>query len=330
MSQATRLALVRRAGKTESEHWGHAAIVDSAGRLVRGIGSPEVPTFLRSSAKPFQAMTSIEIGAADRFGWTSSEIAVTCSSHDASSEHLAIVRGILAKGSLDESAFRCGPHPPIDNQTREQLVREGVSPSPIHNNCSGKHAGMLLACLAAGWPTTAYESTTHPLQQAIRETVARLSGIDASSIPTGVDGCAVPTFFLPVRSIALLFARLADPDSLSEPDALAAFRVRQAMQEHPRLVSWRGHLTDKLGQHLGTQLVSKGGAEGVFGIGLPEQRLGIAIKMLDGSARGIAAVACRLLAEFFPQADWSKIESDIHPPILNTRRDIVGDIVPAF
>jgi L-asparaginase II len=127
-----------------------------------------------------------------------------------------------------------------------------------------------------------------------------------------------------------LFAKLADPDSLSEPDALAAFRVRQAMQEHARLVSWRGHLTDKLGQHLGTQLVSKGGAEGVFGIGLPEQRLGIAIKMLDGSARGIAAVACRLLAEFFPQADWSRIESDINPPILNTRRDIVGDIVPAL
>jgi L-asparaginase II len=275
-------------------------------------------------------MTAIEVGGADRFGWTSSDIAVTCSSHDASAEHLAIVRGLLEKASLDESAFRCGPHPPIDSQTREQLIRENISPRPIHNNCSGKHAGMLSACLAAGWPTAEYESPAHPLQKAIRETVARLSGVDASAIPMGVDGCAVPTFFLPVQSIALMFAKLVDPGSLSEQDAMAARRVCQAMQEHPRLVSWRGHLTCKLGQHLGTRLVSKGGAEGVFGIGLPDQKLGIAIKILDGSARGIAAVACRLLADFFPDADWPTIERDVNPPLLNTRQEIVGEIVPAW
>ncbi len=330
MSQAARLAIVRRGGEIESEHWGHVAVVDSKGRLARGIGSPEVATFLRSSAKPFQAMTAIEVGAADRFGWTNSEIAVTCSSHDASPEHLAIVRGLLSKASLDESAFRCGPHPPIDSQSREQLIKEGTPPRAIHNNCSGKHAGMLSACLAAGWPTAEYESPTHPLQQAIRDTIARLSEVDASHLPTGVDGCAVPTFFLPVQAIALMFAKLADPGSLADQDAPAASRVCQAMQEHPRLVSWRGHLTDKLGQHLGTRLVSKGGAEGVFGIGLPERKLGIAIKMLDGSARGIAAVTCRLLADFFPDADWPTIERDVNPPLLNTRRDEVGVILPAF
>jgi L-asparaginase II len=186
---------------------------------------------------------------------------------------------------------------------------------------------MMSACLAAGWSPAEYESASHPLQIAIRATIARLLGREPSTIPLAVDGCAVPTFSISMREIAYLYALLADADALAEPDANAARLVRNAMISHPHLVSYRGHLTDQLGGFLGQQIVSKGGAEGVFGFGLPEQKVGIAIKILDGHPRAIPAVAGQVLARYLPNVDWSAIESVINPPLINTHRDPVGRIV---
>jgi L-asparaginase II len=314
----------------ESEHRGQVVVSDAAGKIVRAWGSSDASTFLRSAAKPFQAIAAITSGADEKFGWSPPERAVVVSSHDASADHLTIVRDLLTKASLDESALRCGPHPPINSLTRESLLRDNQEARPIHNNCSGKHAGMLSACLAQDWPTDSYEKPDHPLQHTIAQTIARLASIPSERLPTAIDGCAVPTFYLPIGKIALLYARLADQHFPKDKDDRAASVVTQAMALHPNLVSWPGHLTDLLGKHLGTPIISKGGAEGVFGIGLPELGLGIAIKVADGSARVLPAVACRVLSLLLPNADTTSFERALNPPLRNTRQEIVGQIEPTI
>ncbi|MBY0586403.1 asparaginase [bacterium] len=324
------LAHIYRGESLESVHFGQAVVVDSLGRILHAWGDASAPTFLRSSAKPFQAMTTISLGADEQFSWTCPERAVIISSHDASAEHLAIVEHLLRKGLLEEDSLRCGPHPPINGSTRDALIRAGVSPRPIHNNCSGKHAGMLMAARTMGWSIEEYEKPDHPLQQANAQTIGRLAQIDPKNIPLAIDGCAVPTFCLPLEKIAQMYARLVDDAGLDSRDQRSAHLVREAMQLHPELVSWSGHLTDKLGQHLGSRVISKGGAEGVFGIGLPEKGLGIAIKIIDGNPRALPAVVCQILSLLLHGVDWATMTSILNPPILNTRRDPVGRIEACF
>lgn len=328
--QSVLLARVTRSGRVESEHYGQLAIVHADGQVERAFGDIEIATYLRSSSKPFQAIACLDSGAADQFRWTDEDVAVVCSSHSAEPMHLEQIRSLWKRAGLVEDDLKLGPHAPNNEDARDELIRSSKSPTKIHNNCSGKHTGMLSACVVKGWPKDNYLERDHPVQQANLRNVGQLLDMDGANIPTGIDGCGVPSFYLPVSKIAQLFAQLAT-DAKRTPDLHPhVARVSLAMRSHPQLLSGTGHLSDRLGKKLGMRVVGKSGAEGVFGLGIPELGLGLAVKFSDGSPRAVPAVLCRVLRDYLPDAPWDEIEPAINPPILNTRDAKVGTIEAAI
>lgn len=283
------LVQVTRGSITESRHRGHIMAVEPDGRLVAHVGALETVTFLRSSAKPHQALPLIESGAADRFGFTEQEIALACASHSGEPIHTEIAASILRKIELGPEHLKCGIHEPFSPQAAVDLRAKGQHPTVLHNNCSGKHAGMLALALHLGAPIETYNRPENPVQLAIVHTVSQFSGVAVEDIAVGVDGCGVPVFGITIKAMALMYARLVNPpQSFNESTRAACRRVVTAMLNNPEVV---GGTTDRLDTEMmrGTKgsLVSKVGAEGVYTAGiLPcekwPQGLGVALKIEDG------------------------------------------------
>ncbi len=326
------LVVVDRGRHRESVHRGSVAVVDAAGRLRYAAGDPALPLYLRSSAKPLQAIPLVASGGADELELTERELAVICGSHSGEPMHLEAVRSILAKAGLDEGALQCGAHPPLDPAAAASLVREGRRPDPIHNNCSGKHAGMLAACRTRGWPLDSYLDPQHPLQREIAEIVGAFCGVPAGEIPRGIDGCGVPTFHVTVRAVGRAFARLADPGDLPNGQARAVRRITRALAAHPEMMSGTGRLCATLMTALGDRLFCKTGGEAVFGIGLPQPGWGVGIKIEDGANRGMGAVAVEALRQLgVPGAAEVEALAPLHRPVLrNHAGREVGEIRPVF
>lgn len=280
---------VTRSGRIESIHRAVAAIVTPTGEVYNAFGDIDLQTYVRSSAKPFQAMAVLRSGARDKFVFTDEEMALICASHNAEPIHTDLARDILTKLELDESAYDCGAHPPIDKASANDLIRQGVEPTPIHNNCSGKHAGMLATALTLGVPTDGYLSQDHPVQQLIHEIVCEST--DETEIFRGIDGCSAPVFYMPVNKLALAFARLAAQDT---PERETIFRV---MNAHPYLVAGRKRWDTEVMQQFPGTLVSKGGGEAVYGAGIKidDRVYGLAVKVLDGHHRTLGAIVIALL-----------------------------------
>jgi L-asparaginase II len=200
---------ITRNARLESLHRGAAAVVDARGKLVASLGNPKQPIYLRSAAKPFQALALVCSGAADAFAITDEELAVICGSHSGEARHIALLEGLLRRTGVRADQLHCGIHPPFDAQARRALVEAGLSPTVLHNNCSGKHAGMLITAKHLGLALEDYADPEHGVQTAIRGLLAFLAGLEADEIETGIDGCAVPSFYMPMRSFSLAMARLA-------------------------------------------------------------------------------------------------------------------------
>jgi L-asparaginase II len=286
------LVEVTRGPAVESVHYGAAAVVDPSGRLLASVGSPDAVSFLRSSSKPFQALPFVESGGAERFGLDDREVAVLCSSHSGTDEHAAVIAGIQAKAGLSEGMLQCGVHPPLDRQTRQQLIRRGEEPSPLRHNCSGKHTGMLAFAIMNGWTLEDYLDPGHPVQQAALKAFSDMCGVPVERIPLAVDGCSAPVFAAPLRNAALAFARLADPSALAPARLVACRRIFSAMSAHPFLVAGPGRFDTALMQAGRGRIVSKMGAEGYACVGLlsgqlgeDSPALGIAVKISDGDHR---------------------------------------------
>lgn len=283
------LVQVTRGSITESRHRGHIVAVEPDGRLVAHLGALETVTFLRSAAKPHQALPLIESGAADRFGFTEEEIALACASHSGEPIHTEIAASMLRKIGLRPEHLKCGIHEPFSPQAASELRAKGQHPTVLHNNCSGKHAGMLALALHLGASIENYNRPENPAQLAIGHTVSQFSGVPLEDIAVGVDGCGVPVFGITIKAMALMCARLINPpQSFNESTRSACNRVVSAMINHPELV---GGTADRLDTEImrGTKgaLVSKVGAEGVYTAGvLPcekwPQGLGVALKIEDG------------------------------------------------
>jgi len=286
---------VTRGGLPESRHRVSVAAW-RGGRTVLALGEVAGPVFTRSSAKPFQALELLLSGAAERFGVTDEELAVVCASHGAEERHLDAVRSLLRKGGLGEDALACGVHPPACTRASVALARSGGRPTVLHNNCSGKHSGMVLTALHLGAPVEGYLDPAHPVQVANRRNLALFAGVEPGSIPIGTDGCSAPNFALPLEAQARAFARLAAPDASIPPaHADAARRVVRAMTAHPRMVAWEGEGDAALMGAAPGRLVSKLGAEGVQGVGVPGSGLGLVLKVEDGGARPRLPVTVALL-----------------------------------
>jgi L-asparaginase II len=282
------------------------------------VGDPEGYVYARSSAKPFQALPLVLSGAVDALGLTDEELAVACASHNAEEPHLNAVRSILEKAGLSEGDLQNGAHPPLYLPAATELARSGQEPRTIHGNCSGKHAGMLAVCAHQGWATGGYRNPGHPLQLWILEIVARVCGLKTDEILLGGDGCGVPSFGTPLRSLATGFARLATgvlPDDLAE----AVAKVRRAMRDHPYMVAGTERFDTTVMR--GTGLVCKSGAEMVFGAGSPDC-WGLALKISDGGVRALRPAALAALSRRgveVPDEPRSSPVRDLHGEVVGVK-----------
>lgn len=287
---------VTRGCLTESTHRGAIAVVDSVGRVLASTGAIDTRTYFRSAAKPFQAIPLLTSGAVSRFGLTARELAVIIGSHGGESIHLEAVGAILSKAGLTEDLLQCGTHPPFDSLVAKELRATGHRPGLLHNNCSGKHAGMLAQAIHRGLSTADYLDPQHPIQREILGVIAAFTGESPNEIAIGIDGCSAPVFGLSLSGMARGYASLVNsPSRLESGLRAAATSVVTAMLEFPEMVAGtRGRLdTDLMRQMQGSpqgRLISKVGAEGVQLLGiLPCSQFpggaGIAIKIEDGDIR---------------------------------------------
>jgi len=286
---------VWRGSIPESRHRVEAVVADASGRITAGTHGCDVVTAFRSSAKPFQLLPFVERGLAERWNLGDEHLAIMAASHSGSRRHVAVVRDLLERFGLEEQQLACGTHDPLDPEALAEVRRDPSSATPLHNNCSGKHAGMLALCKAEGWPLAGYELADHPLQQLLLRTVGEVCGVDPATIVTGVDGCSVVVFGLPLAAMAVGFARLAAARPDAGPRERALARIRDAMAAQPYLVGGHQRFDTELMEAAGGTLVAKIGAEGLECIAVRDARVGVAVKSEDGSARGAAPVALAVL-----------------------------------
>ena len=291
--------------------------------MVYSTGDSNYLTCIRSSLKPFQAAASIKAGAVDDAGFSEDEIALMCASHLGEKIHVNTAKSMLKKLGYTSEAYECGVHPPADISSRHELIQLGMKPSPLHNNCSGKHAGMLsLAKYLVGEPK-GYINPDHPVQKAIYDLLQEYTGIE--EIPMEVDGCSAPTVFFTLETIARLYQTLS---SGKYPELERAYN---AMVSYPYNVAGKGHFDTKFIEALGGKGVTKGGGESVRGIALRERdgkNLGVALKVLDSNARAMPIATLKLLEhlDLLTKVELSKLDGFRKRDRKNCREKNIGQI----
>jgi len=300
----------RRGSVVESRHTVHVAVVDGAGKLVARAGDPDMVTFWRSAAKPFQALPLVEDGVVARFGLTRLDLALTCASHSSEPGQVALVREFLQRIGCSERDLMCGPHKALSDAVAKDYETRGVRLTAVYSNCSGKHAGMLALAKHHGWPTEFYARIEHPVQQRCLDEVSRATGVPREQIGVAVDGCGVACFAMPLRTMALAYARLQGP-------------ILEAMVLHPELIAGEGRpCTEMMRAHPG-RVVTKVGAEGVYSALLIREGLGVTLKVEDGHSVASALAIAAVLAELGLKPQPASL---LTRPITNSRGETVGEM----
>jgi len=317
-------AYVVRSERVESLHVGYAAVTDVTGELLHGYGEAHYKTYVRSSAKPFQAMAVIRSGAMERFEFNLEELAVMCASHSGEAKHVTVVSRILQKLDLPPEALQCGAHMPLHKESANSLLARGEKPQPVHNNCSGKHAGMLAVARQLGVPVEQYLELDSPVQKLIYEIMQEYTG--QPEIHRGIDGCSAPVFYLPLDRMARAFARLAAQET--EESRM----VYRAMTTHPHLVAGTGRFDTVLMEAAQGALLAKGGAEGFFGAAWQTAEgkgLGLALKVLDGNHRVVPVMTLTLLQDVgvLPPELPTELRSFLEPVLKNHAGKEIGTII---
>ena len=334
------LVEVRRGAITESRHRGHIVVIEPDETIVAYLGSPQTVTFLRSSAKPFQALPLITSGAADRFDFTDREVALACASHNGELIHTELAESMLQKIGLGPEALKCGIHEPYGLEAAGRLRLSGQAPNVLHNNCSGKHAGMLAVAKHLGAPIDTYNRAENPVQIAIADAMSQFCGVPVTDMTVGIDGCAVPVFGITVKAMALAYARLVSPPpTFDKPTRDACARIVRVMSAYPELI---GGTSDRLDTQLMRAapggLISKVGAEGVYTAGiLPCEEwpkgLGLALKIEDGDdKRARPTVVVETLRQLGVLRDESleAVASYAFFPVRNRPGEVVGEVRASF
>ena len=313
----------------ESRHTVHVAVVDAAGSLVGQAGDPNLVTFWRSAAKPFQALPLVEDGVVERFGLTRQDLALACASHSSEPAQVGLVREFLQRIGCAERDLMCGPHRPLSEAVAKDYEMRGLRLTAIYSNCSGKHTGMLALAKRHGWPTEFYARIDHPVQQRCLKAVKEFSA--AQEIGVAVDGCGVACFALPLRNMALAYARLAISDfglRIGRGEDKSAIRspqsaIVEAMLRHPELVAGEGRpCTELMRAHPG-RVVTKVGAEGVYSALLIREGLGVSLKVEDGHSVASALAIAAVLAELGLKPQPPSLQKK---PITNSRGETVGEM----
>jgi len=317
------LVTLTRGRLAECLHYGAYCVVKE-GRVLRSRGKIEIPTFFRSAAKPFQAMTVVESGAVERYGLTEEELALVCGSHDGSPLHARTAASILAKAGEKPDLLRCAGHPPIAREVYESYIRDGFRPGRLEDNCSGKHSGMIAAAKALGADPASYADPKHPVQKRNLAEIAYFCGLEERDIELGTDGCAAPNFAVPVRQMATAIARFLATGTLPAAKAAAAARIARAMMRHPEMVAGPKRFDTRLMRAGEGRILSKMGAEGVQIVGIADEGIGIAVKVADGAERAVQAVTAALLVDmgFLRKSDVAEYHER---PVLARDGQTVGE-----
>jgi L-asparaginase II len=325
------IAEVTRGGIVESRHTGAYAVVDKDGRLVASAGDIDDPIFPRSAIKAFQCLPLVESGAAEHFGFTDEEIALACASHNGEAAHVRVAGGMLAKAGMSETNYECGAHWPYELSAQHDMLRHDEEPRAIHNNCSGKHAGMLALTRHLKVPAEGYTRIDHPVQQGVAQVMSELCDIDIKAQPHGIDGCSVPTWAVPLRNLALGFARFGSSAGLSVSRAAACRRIIDAVRAHPFMVAGSNRFCTRLMEMVPRAFV-KTGAEGVFCGTIPHAGLGIALKCDDGAHRASETAMAALMASLpvWTEAERQALLSFAATDLSNWRKIHVGDVHAAI
>ncbi len=317
-----------RGGYRESVHSGNVAVVDARGHLLAAAGDPHGFTFPRSALKPIQTLAVLESGAADAFAFTDAEIALCTASHSAEAHHISGVTAMLAKAGLDPAHLRCGAHPPYHMPSAIQLYEQREQPQAVHNNCSGKHTGMLATAKHLQAPLDSYLDIDHPVQQLILDALCEIAEVNREEVAVTVDGCSAPAFGIPLTALALIFARLANPDTAPERHRQALRRVRDAMLAHPGMVAGTDCFCTDLMVTGNGRIVAKAGAEGVYGVGSLDDGFGLAVKVLDGNKRAAEPTVVAALDQLHALTETARgaLACYAHPIVRNVANIDVGEI----
>ena len=329
----------RRGDRTETVHRVHVAVVDAQGALVARAGDPDLVTFWRSAAKPFQALPIVLDGAAEEFQLDARHLAIACASHSSEPAQVELVREFLGRIGASEADLQCGPHTPLSDAVARSYRARSVELTAIHSNCSGKHTGMLALARHHGWQVADYHRLQHPVQQRCLREVCRWTDMNEAAIGTAVDGCGVVCYALPVRRMALAYARLTNADfglrienqnaePLRNPQSAIrnphpASRIVTAMLAHPELIAGEGRPCTEMMRAFPNRLIAKVGAEGVYsGLILPE-RLGVSLKVEDGHGLAAALAMASVLGQLGLTPLPDSLQSRTN---YNTRGEVVGEL----
>ena len=322
------LADAVRGNWVENRHRGAFIIVDAEGEVIASGGDAERPVFPRSAIKSMQALAIFERHAIEKFHHRTEELALACASHHGEDEHVRNVAHFLDRMGLSAADLECGAHMPTNGRAREALRAAGQAPSPLHNNCSGKHSGMLSVALAMGVPTIGYVEREHDVQKAVRAAVEDVIGEDLTEDRCGTDGCSIPTWAAPLRAWAGGFARMATGRGLDERRASAARALFDAATGHPHLVAGTGHLDTLVMEAFKGRIMQKGGAEGVQCGAIRDKGWGYALKCDDGNMAASQAMVAALLLKYADPdaAQRAVLDQFARQPTKNVRGNVVGEL----
>jgi L-asparaginase II len=319
-----------RGGVAESRHSGAVAVVDADGGVALAIGDIDAPIFPRSAVKGLQALPLIETGAADRYGLTDAEIALACASHNGEPAHVAAAEAMLRKAGRDLAALECGAQMPMRGGAQIPLYKAGLKPTALHNNCSGKHAGFVCVACATGDDPKGYVQADHPTMRMVTAAMQETTGAALGQAHCGIDGCSIPTFAIPLRALALAFARFGSGHGFGRERAKAAARIRAAVAREPFYVAGTERFDTVAMQALRARAFMKVGAEGVYCASFPELGLGVALKCDDGATRAAEVMMGAVIERFLKlsEAEAAIIGPLTRPELRNWNGIHVGDLRP--
>lgn len=320
-----------RGGLLENVHYGAVSVVDEKGTVLYHAGDPEHVTFLRSAAKPFQAIPVMKRKIDELYGLSGEEAALFAASHRGEAFHINALDSILRKTNIREEELHCCPNYPLNENAKAQRLRDNEEKRRIFHNCSGKHAGLIALSKHMGWDTSTYYLPEHPVQQEIVDAIAYFADVPKESIGMGIDGCGLPIFAVPLKSIALSYLKLACPDLIQDEETrYAAERIAKLMNENPNMIADTQFVCSTLLKD--SNLTAKGGAKGVYGIGLRKERIGISLKVSDGSEQVWPSIIASIL-ESLGYSNQDTIDSlyELVPnQIINDNGLVVGERKAVF
>ncbi len=322
------LVEILRGSQVESAHRGAVVVSDAAGGIVFQAGDAERAEYPRSAVKGLLALALVESGAADRLGLTDAELALACSSHNGEAIHTDTAATMLARAGCDVATLECGVHWPSYDVAARALAVDGRTPTAIHNNCSGKHAGFICLACDAGHDPAGYVGPDHPTMRMVTRPLAEMMVTTLDARNRAVDGCSIPTYAIPLRAMAQAFARFATGEGLHADRAAAAARLRGAVAKHPMMVAGTSRFDTDVMAAMGAAVFAKGGAEGVWCAALPTLGLGVALKCDDGAGRAAEVAMAAMLLKLLPD-DADKLAPFARRDMKNWNGITVGAMRPA-